>query len=262
MAGQADYSALDRPEILQFAFYPRRDFRRGPPNATDHRIPVEEGVAISCRLYTYGLHLPSILYFHGNGEVASDYDEIAPLYGQVGVNLFVADYRGYGASDGTPTFANTVQDASPIFQGFEAILRRGGYTGPLLVMGRSLGSVSAIEVASRYPERLRGLIIESGFGSVVRLFENLGFPPHLLGPIDPELPNLGKMRSISLPLLVIHGEWDDLIPLKEGVSLFEAAASREKRLVVIPRCGHNDLLWLGRDLYFAAIREFVAALSG
>ncbi|HKZ50203.1 MAG TPA: alpha/beta hydrolase [Dehalococcoidia bacterium] len=260
MSEQLGYSALERPEILQFVFYPRRDFRRGPPGSSDHSVTVAEGVAISCRLYPHSPGSPSILYFHGNGEVVSDYDEIAPIYNRLGINLFVADYRGYGASDGMPTFTATIEDACPVFEGFEGLLRRDGYAGPLFVMGRSLGSIPAVEIVFRYAEKLAGLIIESGFGSVVRLFENIGFPVHMLGPIDPDFPNLGKIRAVTLPMLVIHGEHDELIPLREGRSLYEAAPSAKKRLLVIPGCGHNDLLWSGRQQYFAAIREFAASV--
>jgi hypothetical protein len=95
-----EFKILDRPEILQFIFYPRRDFSPHPrvPNAVNHLIPVDEGISISCRFYFDDETSPNILFFHGNGEIASDYDDIAPLYTQLGINFFVADYRGYGLS--------------------------------------------------------------------------------------------------------------------------------------------------------------------
>jgi len=90
-----DYSFLDRPEILQFIFYPRKDPVGKPSvsNATDYFIPVEEGIGIGCRFYTAGQNSPNILYFHGNGEIVADHDYIAPMYNERGINLFVADYR-------------------------------------------------------------------------------------------------------------------------------------------------------------------------
>ena len=105
------YSILDRPEVLQFIFYPRKDVSKSPPNSTDCSVPVGEGTSIGCRFYVHSHESPSILLFHGNGEVVSDYDGIAPIYHHTGLNLFVADYRGYGASGGTPTFTNMVSDA-------------------------------------------------------------------------------------------------------------------------------------------------------
>jgi hypothetical protein len=107
------FSALDRPEILQLVFYPRKDFSPQPkvPNAANYFISVEEGISICCRFYFNDERSPNILFFHGNGEIASDYDDIGPLYTQTGVNLFVADYRGYGLSGGEPTFTNLIRDA-------------------------------------------------------------------------------------------------------------------------------------------------------
>lgn len=256
---QADYSALDRPEILSFVFYPRRDFSKAPPTASDHLIPVDKDVSISCRFYTHGQSSPSIIYFHGNGEVVSDYDDIAPMYNELGINLFVADYRGYGASQGRPTFSNTVSDAPIIFKAFVNILDDSRYTGDVFVMGRSLGSVSAIEIAHRHQEEMKGLIIESGFASVVNLLSMLGFPFEALGIEDAGFPNLAKIRAITVPTLIIHGEYDSLIPPAEGEALFHNVAAEDKRLVIIPRASHNDIMWVGRERYFQSIKEFVFA---
>jgi uncharacterized protein len=133
---QADYSALDRPEILSFVFYPRKDVTAPPSGASDHFVPVEEGVSVACRFYVCSAEAPSLLYFHGNGEVVSDYDHIAPLYNQLGLNLFVADYRGYGASQGQPTLGNTVSDALIVFQALVDILDNRDYRRDVFVMGR------------------------------------------------------------------------------------------------------------------------------
>ena len=256
---QADYSALDRPEILSFVFYPRRDFTKAPPSASDHFIPVDKDVSISCRFYTHSQSSPSIIYFHGNGEVVSDYDYIAPMYNQLGVNLFVADYRGYGASQGDPTFSNMISDAPIIFKTFTDILHQGHYSSDIFVMGRSLGSVSAIEAAYRYQEQMQGVIIESGFASVIRFLSHLGFPAGLLGIEDVDFPNLAKIRSITIPTLIIHGEYDSLILPTEGEALFQNSAAENKHLVIISRANHNDIMVIGKERYLEAIKEFVFA---
>jgi hypothetical protein len=257
MSEQTDYSALDRPEILSFIFYLRKDVTVAPPNASDHFIPVDKDISISCRFYVHSQNSPSILYFHGNGEVVSDYDWVAPMYNQLGINLFVADYRGYGASQSSPTFSNTISDAPVIFKAFRDILERGEYANNIFVMGRSLGSVSAIEIAYRYQEQIKGLIIESGFASVINLLSHLGFPAKSLGIEDIGFPNLAKIRTITLPTLIIHGEYDSLVPSTEGGALFHNAATKDKRLVIIPKANHNDIMLAGTERYFKAIKEFV-----
>jgi len=254
---QVDYSALDRPEILQFIFYPRRDFTKTPPNASDHFIPVDEHISISCRFYVYSQSSPSILYFHGNGEVVSDHDYIAPMYNQLGINLFVADYRGYGASQGKPTFRNTVEDPPVIFRAFMDMLHQDHYSGDIFVMGRSLGSISAIEIVYRYQEQIKGLIIESGFASIINLLSHLGFPASSLGVEDVGFPNLTKIRTITLPTLIIYGEYDSIVPSTEGEALFHDAATKDKKLVIIPKANHNDIMLVDIERYFKAIKEFI-----
>ena len=158
-----DYSSSDQPFLLQFIFYPRKDFTPCPANAFDLSVLVGDGVSIFCRFYVGHPEWPWILFFHGNGEVVSDYDEISPLYHQKEINLVVADYRGYGASTGAPTLTDLVQDAHVIFKEVKGELSRKNLRKELWVMGRSLGSISALELAYHYQEEIKGLIIESGF---------------------------------------------------------------------------------------------------
>jgi len=252
-----EYSILDRPEILRFVFYPRRDNRRGPSNSADYSVPVGDEISIGCRFYVHSLSSPSILFFHGNGEVVSDYDDIAAIYNEQGINLFVADYRGYGASGGTPTFAGMVGDAHTVFKAFLSILRSNGHSGGVVVMGRSLGSMSAIELAHSCQEQMEGLIIESGFASMLRLLTHLGFPGELPDISEVAFPNMAGMRSVTLPTLILHGEHDNLIPVSEAIDLYESSAAQSKELVVISGAGHNDIMMVGMEKYFKAIREFV-----
>jgi len=259
MANQDDYTALDKPELIRFVFYPRQWHTNPPKNATDYVVPVGSDVSITCRFYVKDTELPTILYFHGNGEVVADHDSLAPLYNERGINLFVADYRGYGASTGSPNFSGMVEDAHPIFDAFLGVLSDGGFTGRVFVMGRSLGSISAIELASTYPDQISGLIIESGLASTVRLMTRLGFPREHLGIKDPGFPNLTKIRTITMPTLIIHGERDSLIPFEEGRDLYDNAGAQSKLILVIPNGDHNTLLMEGMAEYFKAIAELVSA---
>ncbi|MEE8471332.1 MAG: alpha/beta fold hydrolase, partial [Dehalococcoidia bacterium] len=182
---------------------------------------------------------------------------IAPLYNREGINLFVADYRGYGQSGGTPSFSTTVSDAHVVFDYFRDTLRSAGYNGPLFVMGRSLGSLSAVELASSHVQELKGLIIESGFASPGQFFRysNISLQPSYLDEF--EKASLDRIRSITVPVLIIHGEYDEIIPYEQAQILYRNAGSKDKKLVTIPRAGHNDIMLLGMEQYFSAIREFV-----
>jgi hypothetical protein len=255
-----EIAALDDPKLLQFIFYPRQDVRKCPQNASDYFIPVEENIFIGCRFYTCSQSSPSIIYFHGNGEVVGDHNDIAPFYNQRGMNLFVADYRGYGSSGGDPTLANTISDAHQIFNAFLDLLHRSNYSDNILVMGRSLGSLSAIELAFHYQEKLKGLIIESGFASISRLLKHLGLPPEFIHIDDDTFPNAAKIRAITLPALILHGQYDTLVPLLEAKDLFEKSAAEKKYLEIISGADHNTILFVGMERYFDAIENFVSSV--
>ena len=255
MSHQADYSILDLPEILQFIFYPRRDWAPPPPGASDFLVPVEESVSISCRFYPARADSPCILYFHGNGEVACEHDWIAQLYGREGISLFVADFRGYGRSGGVPTFAAVTADAHSICSFFLETVRFSRADVPLFLMGRSLGSHCAVELAFHYPEQFRGLIVESGSSNMARLIELFGLTSERLSSLGGAIS--ARLPSITMPALIIHGEWDSLIPLDEAIKLHSDIGSQSKRLVVVPGADHNSVLAVGMEQYFAAIKEFV-----
>jgi len=259
-----ELSALDRPEILQFVFYPRRDFTETPTvaNAMACAIPVDDGVSISCRFFLDNEQHPNILFFHGNGEIASDYDDIGSIYNRIGLNLFVADYRGYGMSGGKPTLTNMIKDAHPIFEGFKQVLKEKGFSGNLFIMGRSLGSASAIEIAYHYQSQLNGLIVESGFANIFKLFEYFRFPAELVGVAGKEAPtSLELIRKISIPTLVMHSEYDQIVPVQEGKSLYDNIAAEDKRLLIIPGVDHNTIFLGGMEQYLQALRDFVLAHS-
>lgn len=250
----------DQPEILQRLFFPRREFvaDTGQPQATNHSIEVAPGISIVCRFYPSRNDAPNILFFHGNGETAPDYDYVAPVYRKLGLNLFVTDYRGYGMSDGEPTCSAMILDAHPLFQGFMAFLNKHQFTGTPYVMGRSLGSAPAIEAAYHYQQQLSGLIVESGFASARNQLRRIGMA-HLLrqdeNPIG--FGNDLKIREITIPTLIIHGEGDEIIPAEEGKTLYALSSATRKRSLFVPRAGHNDLLMLAIDAYMGAIKTFV-----
>lgn len=255
-----EFSLLDKPEILQFVFYPRRDCLSPlpSPNVISSAVKVGEDVSISFCFYFGSKKHPNILLFHGNGELASDYSDIGAIFNEIGINLFVADYRGYGRSGGSPTLSNMILDAHGVFAGFKRVLQENGFSGKLFIMGRSLGSASAIELAYHYQNELCGMIIESGFVNLFDLLAYLGFPLSSLGITVPERPyGVQIAQQIHLPTLVIHGEHDRIVPLREGKSLYQNIGAEDKQMVVIPGVDHNTIFMGGMEQYLGALKDFV-----
>lgn len=255
-----DYSKLDQPEISMNSFYPRRNWTATPTGAQDHTIPVDGNVSLSCRFFLASRDNPTILFFYGNGETAADYDDIAPIYNQIGTNFFVADYRGYGMSGGNPAFSTMLSDAGKVLEALRATLTETGSQREIFVMGRSMGRHAAFELAAgdrpgqgeSKSGGIAGVIIESGRPT-------LGQFTRGLEPEEAEIFEAAyreKVSSISIPVLVIHGEVDALAPVEEAQAMYQEISSKQKRLLTIPGAGHNDLLYRGIDEYFTAIRDF------
>lgn len=252
-----DYSYADQPHFLQMLFYPRPDFTPPPAYAFDLLAETGDKVKVAARFYSKSEQWPWILYFHGNGEVAADYDDLACLYLEQNINLVVADYRGYGLSGGTPSFTRLIADAHLLYEAIKNELEKRNYRSDLFVMGRSLGSISALELACHYQETLRGLIIESGFSSINRLIYHLGIdkPNKSLDTIENEC--LKMIASIKIPALVIHGESDVLVLPEEGQRVYNALGSQDKEILIIPRAGHNDIIVRDIPKYFGAVKSFI-----
>ena len=259
-ASAPNYSLLDEAGLGGAMFYPRPNEGPPPAAASDHLIAVDSNltppVVIGVRHYLTDAAWPTILYFHGNGEVASDHDGIAPLYRDIGINLFVAEFRGYGDSTGTPTYATLVSDAHPVVAAFHHILDQLGCAEERYIMGRSLGANPALEVAANAADRFRGLIIESGAGNIRRYLARTGLEDTELGG-ELAYAHEQKLRAIALPTLIIHGEIDILVPPSTAEALRDLLTGTAPTLEVIPQAGHNDLLWVGREQYLSAIDRLV-----
>ncbi len=249
-----DFAVLDQPAISMNSFYPRKGWTATPAGAEDISIPVADGIMVSGRFFPAGTAQPTILFFYGNGETAPDYDNIAPLYNQIGVNFLVADYRGYGRSDGFPSFTAMLADSAKVLDYASSLLEERDYTGPMFVMGRSMGRHAAFELSANCGDRLQGVIIESG-RPILGNF-TYGLEPELAQALEAEYR--AKVASITIPPLVIHGELDQLAPVEQAIAMYESFPSPNKRLLTIPGAGHNDLLYRGRREYFGAIKEFVS----
>jgi hypothetical protein len=260
-----DYSKLDQPGVLQAIFHPRRDGLPAPPphNAVDVDIPVDEGIQVHARFHLASKEDPNILFFHGNGEIVSDYDEISPYYNKHGMNFLAVDYRGYGRSTGSPTVTSMLGDAYIVLDTAKKWLAKAEHTGPLLIMGRSLGAAAAIELASSHSEDIAGLIIESGFATSLPLLMKLGVDVAGLGITENDgFRNVRKISTFTKPTLIIHGQYDEIIPVNSAAILQAESTARFKELQVVPGATHNTIIASAGEMYFSVIKQFINKICG
>ena len=248
-------AALDRPEVLFHLFHPRPEADgayRGP--AQDLMIPVAPETAVGARFHVQAAANPNLLFFHGNGEIVADYDELGLIYNARGINLLAVDYRGYGRSSGQPSVSALLADSHAILDHTRGWLGANGHTGPLILMGRSLGSAAVLELVRSRQADIDGLIVESGFARAAPLLRLLGVDPDSIGFEEAlGFGHLDKIKAYSGPTLIIHAEFDHIIPFSDGEALYAASPDARKSLLRIPGANHNDIFMRGMAVYLDAV---------
>jgi alpha-beta hydrolase superfamily lysophospholipase len=239
-----------------------------PEGVRKVEVRIDKRVRLAGRLHVAKPDSPLLLYFYGNGEIAQNYDSFARYYTQLGLSMLIFDYRGYGASTGKPSGSALLRDATAVFDKLPKLCKAEKLAPKqTFVMGRSLGSAVAIEVASHAGRKIDGLILDSAFADTMRLLKTLGCRNKVLAGKSEKkhgFDNAAKLRKVRCPTLLIHGDSDRIIPVAEARKLFEASDAPEsaKRLLVIEAAGHNTLLRLGAKDYFAAIEKLVTDVRG
>jgi fermentation-respiration switch protein FrsA (DUF1100 family) len=176
--------------------------------------------------------LPTIVFFHGNGDSIQGARLATELLASDGYGLLLPEYRGYGGNPGSPSETGLYRDGEAALQWLadqHISLER------TVLIGNSLGSGVATDLAARHA--VAGLVLISGFTSmadVAALHMRL-FPVRLL--LQDRYDNRSKLPRVTAPVLILHGSDDTLIPASHGVEL--AAARKGASLVILPEVGHE-----------------------
>jgi fermentation-respiration switch protein FrsA (DUF1100 family) len=195
---------------------------------------------------------PTLLYFHGNGGNLADRSDRIALYRGQGYGLLMLAYRGYGGSTGRPSEPSNVADAKLAYGWLRA---QGVPAGDIVLYGESLGTGVAVQVAAAEP--VRGMILDAPYTSIADVAQRQ-YPWMWVKPfIRDRYDSIALIPSIRVPLLVLHGARDQIVPAHMGRAIF-AAANEPKRIVVFPEAGHLYHTEFGS---FDVIREFIGGLS-
>jgi fermentation-respiration switch protein FrsA (DUF1100 family) len=195
---------------------------------------------------------PVLLWFHGNaGNISHRLENIKLLHDLVGVQVFIFDYREYGNSEGRISREGTFLDAAAAYRCITET--RGVPAADVVLFGRSLGTALATDLAVNHP--CRALILESAFTNSSDMAKMLA--PFLFD-WRPKVPydNLRKIANVKVPLLIIHGSHDEIIPVDMGRRVFMAANS-PKDIYIIPGAHHNDTYVVGGKEYFQRLKAFI-----
>jgi hypothetical protein len=192
-----------------------------------------------------------LLWCHGNaGNIIHRLENLAELH-HSGLAVFLFDYRGYGRSGGRPSEEGLYQDALAAYGHLTET--RGVEPRRIVIFGRSLGSAVAGDLASRRPAA--GLILESAFPSIRHLAKAYlwGLPAHWF--LTAQFNLAERLPKIHMPVLVIHGDRDQTVPLSFGEQVFEAARP-PKAFYRVEGADHNNLYVVGGERYFRRLKQF------
>jgi uncharacterized protein len=242
-----------------FVYYPTRHIRADPGTlGFDYK---DVNLVTSDKVNIHGWFIPyeeadiTILVFHGNAGNIGDRVSLIDLLHNLGVNVLIIDYRGYGRSEGAPFEAGLYRDARAAYDWW---LDRRQSGEKLVIMGKSLGGAVAVRLADDVSPA--GIILQSSFSSgwdmaktmmplgLLQLFLNIRFD------------SAGIIGDIGCPKLFIHGDHDLVVPLRLGIKLYEQA-SPPKSFYLVPNAGHNDLINVAGAGYVARLKEFLSTIG-
>ncbi len=247
----SDPPILDHPIVSQHLFFPSS-------TTVEPTLFVDVGDAkLACYLHQPFPDAGMMLHFHGNGELASSYStDYVDLFLQAGVNVCFAEYRGYGLSSGTPSLVAMQADGEKIVQALGIAPDR------LVVFGRSLGSLYAIELASRIPQ-IAGVILDSAIANFLELWPlikqmlQLGrHPSELLDEVNTYFDLQAKLQTYSGDLLVLHTKRDQFLDPSHAQRLYDWAGGTNKRLAIFPFGDHNSIFTANSLSYATELRDF------
>lgn len=236
----------------RFLYYPSRALAADPASVglafREVAFTAEDGVRLHGWLIP-GRVPTTLLYSHGNAGNIGDRLAIARLLADhLGVGLFMYDYRGYGKSEGTPSQAGLVRDARGARA---ALLREGVAAEHVAYFGRSLGAAVTLDLALAHPPP--ALVLEAPFTSV-RAMANAVLPG--LGLFfGRRWDSLARIPGLRAPLLVLHGDADEVIPYAQGRALF--AAAPEPKTFFTVRGGEHYHMEASWTEYWTAWRTFL-----
>jgi fermentation-respiration switch protein FrsA (DUF1100 family) len=196
---------------------------------------------------------PTILYFHGNGANAANRAPKIETMRESGFGVFYLNNRGYGGSGGRPTEENNVADA---IAAYDHLIELGVPARSIVAYGESLGSGQAVRLATK--RSVAAVVLEAPLTSTVDVGRTTYFwlPLRLL--ITDKYDNERNIRSVTAPVLILHGEQDAVIPVQMGWRVYRAA-NEPKRIELFPHGAHDDLFNHGA---WDRTQSFLASLGG
>ena len=243
----------------RFIFFPQKELVGTPAHwgipFEDVVFPTSDGINLH-GWFVKGDSEFTWIWFYGNGgNISHRLEELMLLHSRLGINILLFDYRGYGQSEGSVSEKGTYRDARGALDYLRS--RQDVDSRKIVYFGKSLGAAVAVDLARQHEPQ--GLVLESTFTSIRNMAKkHYPFLPLFL-LVRTKYDSLSKIGRISSPVLIVHGDRDELVPISQGRRLYEAAKG-PKSFYEVHGAGHNDVTGVGGEDYFKTMAEFLRSL--
>lgn len=254
--------ALAYAAIVGFMYFQQRSFQYHPahkgtaPQAlglsgvTEERVKTPDGESIVLWYSPARPGQPTVLFFHGNGgEIADRSERFAFLQAQ-GFGVLFVSYRGYGASTGATTEQGLITDA---LTAYDFLVSRGVAPQQIMVLGESLGTGVAVQLAAQKP--VAAVALEAPYTATVDIASEIYWWLPVRFLMKDQFRSRDYITRVKVPLLIQHGDADRVVPVAQGRSLF-ALANEPKQMVELPGAGHDAVfepaVWEREAAFFLA----------
>lgn len=245
----------------RFVFFPVAELLYTPNDVNleyeDVRIQTSDGLVLQGWFISGKVETGSNvtwLWFHGNGgNLGHRIEELALAHHRTEANIFIFDYRGYGESEGAPSEKGTYLDSHAVMEYLSSWSDVD--PGRIVYLGHSLGAAVAVELALTQPPM--AMVLVSPFASV-RDMANLTLPfPPIGWLVRNHYDSISRIQQLDVPVLVLHGDQDETVPIDQGRKLYRAA-NQPKRFQVLEGAAHNDTFEVVPEQYWGTIEAFLA----
>ena len=240
--------------VNKSTFYPLPgstvDVNTLPDSIEHHYLESSDSIRLSAFYIPNPDANKTIMYFHGNTGNASQRLPVAIELAKLDCNVLLVEYRGYGLSDGKPSEEGIYLDARAALSFL--VDQQGIKPDSIFLFGRSIGSAPAIDLARDHD--FAGLILVTPLSSGKDAARNAGMSyvaPFIGNPFN----NKEKIAGLTFPILIIHGDSDEVLPIEMGMAL-ERSAKAPTRLAIIPGAGHNNIINNYKSIFYGHVKSF------
>lgn len=257
---------INLPEVRDFLF---TSLDLGDPVRTARdesrclflEIPTRDNVKLTARIFEGNPEDPHLLYLPAEYENLDTLALLGEGLKKLGFTFASLDYRGFGMSGGKPSMGRLFEDTEIFYEGVRDWMKKTGRAGDAVVMGRSLGSAAALDLAVKHEKELLCLILESAFNRSRDYLSRKGVAEGFI-PQGPVFQNGEKMSSFTRPVLFIHSPRDQVQTLTEVEWLVVKSRSKATQFQIAPSGTREDLATQVGDLYLEFVHQYVNLRRG